>query len=253
MSAKKRHVLPPNGRKVLKFGITAVVLAGVILGAAVASNLLQPQKPSTVGPTTSAPSGASQYTSALSALASGDTTRATSLLEDSAAKGYEPAKKKLAEIRASREGTASVPTTDALSAGVADLTTLLPASLSGYRLTDVETSTASAIVSGDPSSAPGLGVVSRIALTVYDRATTAGAEKWLARFDKAFSRDVADVRVAGIKARFGTDGAHLASVVFVRGRYGFEVVATAVRGNPSNLRSIVTGAAASFPAARSGE
>jgi hypothetical protein len=57
------------------------------------------------------------------------------------------------------------------------------------------------------------------------------------------------VKVSGVTARFGTDGAHLAAVSFVRGRFGFEVVATAVSGDPKQLKTLVIQAASALPAA----
>jgi hypothetical protein len=222
------------------------VLAIVIFGVGIAMNLLQPkdvaQRPA---PVTEQP-GRTDYEQGIAALASGETTKAIGLLEKAAGTGSTAARAKLDEIAKAPAKTPSVVASDTFTSKVSDIGSLLPASVPGYRMAEVETSTASAIVSAEPASS---GPISRVAFTVSDRKSAARAASWLSGFSKAYPKSLADVNVGDVSGRFGTDGAHLAAVSFVRGRFGFEVVATAVSGDPKQLKTLVIQAASAFAAA----
>jgi len=245
----KRHVLPPRARVAVRIVVTGVVVGLLALVVGVVVNLMQPA-PVVHEPTgaTTAP-GQADYLAGIDALASGDTTKATELLSKAAAAGNPTAKAKLDDVSKPASTTPSVPASDTYLAGVSDMATLLPVTVEGYAMSEVETDGPSAIVSAEPVTPGQQASISRIAFTVYDKITASRAKTWLSRFATAYPRNVARVTVGDVSGKFGTDGAHLASVAFVRGRYTFEVVATAVRGNPKDLKSLVIQAAEAFSAA----
>lgn len=245
---RKRHVLPPRARTVVRVLVTGVALALVVLIVGVLANLAQPQSPKPSTGITFAP-GEADYRAGLEALASGDTTKAVELLGKAAAAGNTAAQAKLDRVRPSTPTAPSVVASSAFDAPASDLATFLPDAVTGFQLAEVETSALSAIVAAEPAPS-GPKTVSRLVVSVYDRTSAPGARSWLADFDVAYPKDNANVTVGTRQARFGTDGAHLASVAFVRGRYGFEVVVTAVNVSPKELKSVAVQAAGSLSAAR---
>jgi hypothetical protein len=242
-------------RIALRIGVTAVLLAVVI----VVVGALTTAKPS--GPTPGdlprivAPAGQQDYNAGLAALAAGDTTQAVALLKRAAAAGNGAARAKLDEI-AKAGGTSTTtpsppatPTPDAYGSKVADLASLLPAGVAGYTSQLVETSTASAILPLQPDKTGPITTVSLVVVTVFDRGTVSSAKAYVAGFPRAYPKDPQTVKVGVQSARFGTDGSHLAAVAFSRGRYAFEVVVTSSKGVPASLKDTVVKVATALPAA----
>lgn len=245
----KRHVLPPRARRVVRVLAIGGVLAVVVLGIGVAASISRsPGGSQQPGQVATVP-GESDYRAGLAALASGDTTAAIELLGTAADAGNPAARTKLAEVEAATPKPPSVIASDTYVAAVADVSVFLPTDVPGYAMAEVETSTASAIVSAEPNTSGPEGVVSRVVFAVYDKRSAARAAGWVSDFPKAYAHDAGAVTVGDVSARFGTDGENLASVAFARGRYAFEVVATTVSGDPKTLRSLVLSAASSFAAA----
>jgi hypothetical protein len=89
-----------------------------------------------------------------------------------------------------------------------------------------------------------------VVLSVLDRGTEAAARAYVDQMDRSYPANAEAVTIGTRPGRFGTDGSHLASAVFSRGRYVFEAVATASRPDPSKVRDITIAAASVFPAAR---
>jgi hypothetical protein len=121
--------------------------------------------------------------------------------------------------------------------------------VAGYTTQLVETSTASAILPLQPDREGPLTTVSLVAVTVLDKGTVSGARAYVAGFPRAYPKNLQTVTVGIQSARFGTDGSHLAAVVFSRGRYAFEVVVTSSTGAPASLKAITIKVAAALPAA----
>jgi hypothetical protein len=208
---------------------------------------VKPTPPSTIMP------GLEAYTSGVAALASGETTKAVGLLKSAAEEGNTQAAERLAEIAGTTSSTAApgAPLTDdALSKPVSEMSSLLPTSMTGYTAAQVERSPISAILAFAPTHAGPYGKVSIVVLSVIDKGTDADARAYVEQFDRAYPANGEAVTVGMRQGRFGTDGSHLAAVVFSRGRYAFEAVATATRSEPSTVRDITIMAAAEFPAAQ---
>jgi hypothetical protein len=246
---RKRHAAATRPRTAVRVIVTAVVLGLLILVVGVVVNIVRSGPAVSVpGASSSVTPGQADYEAGLSALASGDTTKAADLLSAAAAAGNAAAKAKFAEMsKGSTSGAGAVPS-DAYTKAVANLGTFLPTSVSGYDMANVETSSASAIVSAEPAVGGPEGKVRLVVFTVLDKSTTSGASDWMARFPRAYPEDVSPVTVGTVTGRFGTDGSHLAAVAFVKGRYAFEVVTTVVRGDPLDLKSLTLEAAAAFAA-----
>ncbi len=225
----RRHATQRRPRAAVRIGLTALALGVVIVAAGLAFSMLARRPAPVPGTVITLPAGEADYLAGLKALASGDTTQATALLTSAAGSGSAAAKAKLAEL-AKPVSRGSTVTTDTYTRAVADIGTLLPTAASGYRLAQVETSTASAIVSAEPSDRTVRLTIRRVEISVFDMRTVSGATKWVAGLSKAFPKDAGGVRVADLAGRFGTDGSHLACVSFSRGRFSFEVVVTVVRG-----------------------
>lgn len=248
-------------RRALAFLATAVVLAAVILGVAAIGS----RKPASDGvrdrPTTTSEADLA-LERARAALASGDSTRAIEVLERALAvnPGDGRLERALTEARA-RAGASSsqvvtrsgVPTAGAAAAtdprylrAVERIEVLLPATVEGYALGTPVSGDGDAAVSGSPID-PSAGV-SRALWSVHDRKSAAGAKRFLKDVtERLYSRDAATVVIDGAPGRFGTDGKRFAAVVYVRGRYVFEVVLTASSGAPAALKGAAEVAAAAFP------
>lgn len=245
----KRHILPPRARAVVRVLLTAAAVALLAIGIGIASNIMDSRDVVPAPVQAPAQPGSSQYRQALDALRSGDTSRAVQLLEQSAAAGNAAAKSKLSEVSRPTTATPSTVASSTFTSKVADMAQLLPASVAGYDMARVETSPASGIVAAAPAAGGPSASISRIVFAVYDKKTASKARSWLVAFDEAYPKNASTVKVADVSAAFGTDGAHLAAVSFVRGRYGFEVVATAVGNDPKAIKALVLKAAASLSAA----
>lgn len=207
----------------------------------------------------------------LNALASGETTTAAALLEE--ALRLDPdnaaARDALEEIRrqasSSEEDerspgdspeTGTDPADDSnpdpapddaeFMAPVEDLSVLLPSSVQGYGLGPPVLDPTDATVSGSPVDPELLS--SRAQWTVHDRGTSAKASEFVASVSKSlYSLDASNLQIDGAPAYFGTDGTRFASIVYVRGRFVFEVVLTTIQEQPAALRSEAEAAATAFP------
>jgi hypothetical protein len=246
---RRRHVFSPRVRRGLWVGGTILAGTAVIL---VVGALSTPRSATEPASQASSASGLDAYTSGMAALAAGETTNAVALLKTAADAGNVQARERLAEIAAgaskSTPGAAAVD--DAYSRPVADATSLLPASMTGYTAAKVETGPEGAILAFEPTYDGPYGKVSRVVMSVLDKGSDAEARAYVDQLGSAYPANAEDVTAGTRPARFGTDGSHLAAVAFSRGRYAFEVVATASRPDPSIIRDITIAAAASFPAAR---
>ena len=89
--------------------------------------------------------------------------------------------------------------------------------------------------------------VRTISWAVHDRKTAAAAKRFITATSKrAFSHNAATVVIANHSGYFGTDGTQFATVSFVRGRYVFEVLASARDVRPIKIKAAVLQAATKF-------
>jgi hypothetical protein len=89
---------------------------------------------------------------------------------------------------------------------------------------------------------------SLILWSVRDAKTPSAALKIIKKTSKSlFPHNSASVTVGGTAAYFGTDGTQFATVAFARGRYWFEVLVTANKTAPKNVRDVALRAAQAFP------
>jgi hypothetical protein len=245
---RRRHVLSARARTGLWVGGTILAATVVIL---VFGALSTPKPADESAPGTATVPGLSAYTDGMTALAAGETTKAVALLKSAADAGNAAARDRLAEI----EGTSpskpgAPPTDDTTSTPAVDTVAMLPSAMTGYTTTKVEKNPTGAIVAFQPTYAGPYGKVSLVVMSVLDKGTDAQALGYVDQIGLAFPANAEAVTIGTQQARFGTDGSHLASVVFSRGRYVFEVVATASRPDPLKIRDITIAAATAFPAAR---
>jgi hypothetical protein len=147
-------------------------------------------------------------------------------------------------------GDSAVFTSDAYAKPIARLASLLPKTVAGYKVGNVESSAVSAIVPLEPTNAGPLGKATIVVLTVFDKKTVAGAKSYVDKFSRAYPKDTGTVSIGTLTGRFGTDGSHLAAATFSRGRYAFEVVLTITRGVPRDLKSVTLEAAEAFGATK---
>ncbi len=252
--ATRRSVLTPKTRRIVWLVGSVLVVAIAIAVASAFSLAGRTTGPGPGSQNVADAGGARAYDAALSALASGETTKALELLRTAIAAGNPDAQAKLDELAKRTEApTPATPaplTGDSYVTGVADLATLLPTEVSGYTVSGVEKSKAGAIVSLQPTYQGPYGKVTLVVMSVLDQGTEAAARAYVEGLPRAYSANGEAVSVGAFAGRFGTDGSRLAAVAFSRGRYAFEVVATASRPDPKQVRDITLGAAAAFPAAR---
>lgn len=249
----------PARRRALWIAATVVVGALVILGFG-AFSLRTPSSENVQVPPAA---GQADYERGLAALASGDTTKAIGLLEAAAAAGNGAAKTALARARAASgpaggsgasgagSGGGTVPTTTPSTsdpAAVDDLGSLLPVSVAGYDLAEPEISRTSAILALEPTFQGPYGKVSIVVMTVMDKETAAAAKAYVDALPKAYPQNGETLPVGADQARFGTDGSRLAAVAYSRGRYVYEVVATASRFDPMVAKPYAVAVATAFPA-----
>lgn len=244
-----------------KAAVTAMsvfALAAVILGIAAISDPANPEdgKPGIEG---DSKLSERSYDAALDALASGDTSRAITLLERAVLfDGTNTlAKNRLEKVKTDSQrpvqpGSNDAPPDDppapdsAFMAEVDPLAKLLPSSAQGYsfgsRVGDAPDVTVSARPVGPP------GVVTLAVWAVHDRKTAKGAADFITNTSKkAYSKDGASVTIDGAPGYFGTDGVRFATVTYVRGRYVFELILTSTSGAPKQERSLAETAAKAFP------
>jgi hypothetical protein len=131
---------------------------------------------------------------------------------------------------------------------VEDLATLLPAEIPGYDRGAVLVSGDNATVFYDPTFEGPFDYVRRQLTTVNYMGDTASADGFVENGSKvAYPDDSETVMVEGVEAYFGTDGTRLATVVFTRGHYVFEVILTVERGAPVDMKDYAVEVAEQFP------
>lgn len=243
-----RHVFSKRTRTAFRILGTAAALALVIIViGALSYRPSAPSSPPSVTTATPGP-GSALYQEALAALASGDTTQATLLLRRAADAGSADAKRKLEQLAPPASTPATTPAAPSgYTSAVADMGSLLPVSVPGYRLGVPETSTASALV---PASPPKSGsAIAVIVFEVFDKQTPAAASSFVTKFAKGYPRVRSSVPLGAATALFGTDGSHVAALTFSRGRFAFDVVVTVNTGDPAAVKAQAIAAAKAFPAA----
>ncbi len=83
---------------------------------------------------------------------------------------------------------------------------------------------------------------------MHYRASKADAQAFVEQTSKSlYPKNGKTVSIDGASAYFGTDGTRFATIVYVRGRYVFEVVLTTLDGKPSALNNEAGNAAKAFP------
>lgn len=238
-----------------------VLLAAVIVAGAALSSPKRSESPSDrqvvteLGPAEQADALVEQ---ARKALASGDATAALALIEDALA--LDPGNSGAASLRdeipdeGSGGGDPSQPPTstpggDPFLARI-DPRKLLPSAAEGYSFFTPIGDKTDAVVSAEPvEGAAAAATVARVQYSVHDRGSAAAAAGYIDTVTKkVYGKDVTQATVHGAKAYVGTDGTRLAVVVFVRGRYVFELIATARSGDPAGIRALSVAAAKAFPA-----
>lgn len=142
---------------------------------------------------------------------------------------------------------------DAYSKAVADMSSLLPASISGWSAATVVVQKTEALVTFEPKlGAPHEATTMKALVIAHDRGSKSKAAEFVEKVDKrvyANSSGAADV--GAVSAYFGTDGKRLAVVAFARGRFAFEVILTAQQGvKPTKLKQAGIDVASKLPAAK---
>lgn len=134
---------------------------------------------------------------------------------------------------------------------VANIQSLLPASVAGYSLGTMQVARTDVVRSAEPAGGSADSrVVVRTLLSVHDRRTDVAARQWVDAVGKRlYAKNRARVTVAGGPALFGTDNARLAWTAFARGQYVFEVLIT-TQGNPVSAKAISLKLAEAFPVKR---
>lgn len=262
--------LSPRARWIAGTAGTVVVLAGVILGVS-ALSAPKSTESATMQLTTTQESELA-YQKGLTALRSGDTTAAVEALEKAVLLDptNEAARQALSRARSTAVASSNPDTNDAakpdgsssdpkpkpgpkpepedpaFNEPVKDLKGLLPEEAEGFALGSATATEADATVSGTPNNP--MTVASRSLWTVHDRKTPDGAAKFVKSVSKSlYAKDSAAPTIDGAKAYFGTDGVRFATVVYVRGRYVFEVVVTSLERSPNQLRAEAEAASLAFP------
>lgn len=129
------------------------------------------------------------------------------------------------------------------------LTSLLPKTVKGYRLGAVDDAGQSVILPLQPNGAAD-GISSGV-MTVIDSGSTKEARSYVSGLDRAgYTLDRKDVKVGDMTAKYGRDSFGHASVVYSRGRYTFEVVATLVDPEKAGIDGAVASIAVAFPSAK---
>jgi hypothetical protein len=270
-SKPKRAPLSRRARALVAAAVTVVVAALLIFGITAISSPKSDSAPQTAE-LTDAQKSALEYRKANEALQSGDTTAAVQALEravvlDPSNTQAQQALDRITTPSPNQSGGSSSggsggsgettskpkpaepepePVDPAFLKPVTPLTKLLPARATDFSLGTATGTKTDATVSGDPTEAS--SPASRSLWTVHDRKNQAGAGKFITSVSKElYGKDGQDVVIDGTKAYFGTDGTRFATVVYVRGRYVFEVVLTSPSGSPKQLRTEAQKAAKAFP------
>lgn len=270
MNGKRRLVLPgririksARVRTALWVGLAVVGLATVIFGVSALSGPNATLTPIPTAPS-AAETGRVYYNEALAALKSGDTTTAVDLLTkavqadptDAAAKSRldklksrPPADLPAVAPPVSRAPVAP-PSDAAFMKPVQDIGALLPRSVDGFEAGAKLVEGADAELPLDPATAATAAKVTRVLLSVHDRGSQSVAEAFVTtHMSAAYTKSRSSMDVHGVKASFGSDGTHLAAVIFSRGRFVFEAVFTAAGGDPGTLAGTAQQVANAFPTA----
>ena len=110
-----------------------------------------------------------------------------------------------------------------------DLAGLLPRFVDGYALGQKSALGDDATVSGTANGSDLIG--SRAQWSVHYRKTDRAAKSFVDKVSKSlYPKNAKTLQIDGSTAYFGTDGTRFATVVYVRGRYVFEVVLTSLDG-----------------------
>lgn len=238
----------------------AVILLATVIGVGAALSAPKRSEPATtedvvaeLGP---ADQAAGLIDEAREAAASGDTTKALGLLEDALAvdPGNSQAsglKDQLSEDDAdpSEQATGQpAPSNDPFLKAI-PVAKLIPAMLQGYSAGIPVSDGKDAVLTADPApSTRQDDMVAHAQMSVHDRGSASEATAYTANVTKKLYKvDVTSANVHGAPAYVGTDGGRLAAVVYVRGRYVFEVVLTAEQGSPAGIRTLAVELAKQFP------
>jgi len=253
MGRPRRRVLSARTRRTLWLVGTAVA-AALVIAIGSAYSMLRPTPQGGVSSGVTASDGDASYRAALAALSSGETTKALELLRTAADAGNVDARSKLNELTRTPSSpttpTKAPPPANAYEKPAADVAAFLPTSVTGYTVSAAEKTGSDAILSLQPTYEGPYGTVSLVVMTVLDKGSDAGARAYVDQLPRAYPANAESLVVGAYPGRFGTDGSRLAAVAFSRGRFAFEVVATASRPDPTKVKDIALAVAAAFPAAR---
>jgi hypothetical protein len=260
----KRHVLSKRARVGLRILGSALVAAVIMLAVAF---FWAPKPGIRVSPEeTAAAKAATEYQQGLSALNSGDTTKAITLLTQSAADGSPVAGSALAQARArtaasssssdtssgsTTTSTASVAATAGIYAHViSTLSSVVPTSFAGYRAGGANDTGDYYSVPLTPSGTGAAAGVRIASVTINDMGSSARAAAFVSGIKKAYKKDVRKATAGRMSGMFGTDGVHTASFRFARGRYTVEVLVVSTSTAPLGLEKEALRLAALLPASR---
>lgn len=236
-----------------------VALAGVIFAVSALSSPRDsvPSLPKV----TAAEQSRKDYTDALAALDSSETTAARQLLEKAVSEdpNNSAAKNKLDELRneplpnqpKSKNDTSPAPApsgTGPFDKPVSDMGVLLPKSAPGFVLGSKLVSKGEAQLPLDPDDRTLAARVSVVLVAVHDRGSSKAAQDYVTLHrDKLYPNAKSSPDVNGVAAKSGCDNGRLAAVLFSRGRYVFEVVVTSTGRDASKVLDVALQVAKTFP------
>ena len=260
---------PLNTKALWSAAITVAVLAFVLIVLGTIGPLGgKKQAPPGATPDVSRPIDESEplYQQALQAQASGDLTRTVDLARQALKLNpNNAAARALITAVTEQQAKGSTQTTPSASADTSGtsqessataalylkaykpLAVLLPTVVEGFDLGPASERGADVTRAGSPKE--GGTPVSSVLWSVHDRGSKKNAGTFIGKVTKrAFPKNGASTTVNGVAGYFGTDGTQVATVVFAKGRYVYEVNASAVPGvNPSKARAIALKVAEVFP------
>lgn len=135
-----------------------------------------------------------------------------------------------------------------LAAPMRNLDVLLPQVITGWERGSTVVDETAATVPFLPTKTEAL---SRALYAVHDRGTPERAKAFIDTTSRAaYLNDVATVKIGREEGYFGTDGHRLATAVFARGQYVFEVVATVDSGEVAAAKDATIAMAQEFEASK---
>lgn len=135
-----------------------------------------------------------------------------------------------------------------LAAPMRNLDVLLPQVIVGWERGSTVVDETAATVPFLPTKTEAL---SRVLYAVHDRGTPERAKAFIDTTSRAaYLNDVATVKIGREEGYFGTDGHRLATAVFARGQYVFEVVATVDSGEVAAAKDATIAMAQEFEASK---